>query len=114
MIPSSAAFLSALGLTDKEGKVKPKRASKLKQCRRFVEVLDAAFCGLQGDGLDVLDMGAGRGYLTFSVYHRLLSLGLAPRVTGVEGRGAVVDEVNEIAGGVGFDGLSFVEGSIDR
>ena len=129
MLPPSLPYLRALGLVDASGAARPNRKAKLAQCRRFVEVLDAAFRELPharapgekaggygaeaGPGyVDVVDMGAGMGYLTFSVYQRLTSLGVRVRCVGVEGRRAVCDAANARAAEVGFDNLRFVQGTI--
>ena len=94
-LPPASRFLSALGVTrdDGTGKPRPGMSSKLRQCQKFVEVagglVDAALAdqeaggdssGKKKDGrgrggrIDVLDMGCGRGYLTFSLHAFLTGL----------------------------------------
>ena len=61
----------------------------------------------------VVDMGSGKGYLTFALYDYLHStLGLKTQVQGVEYRKDMVDLCNQFAHNAGFEGLSFTQGTI--
>ena len=67
------------------------------------------------DMLQVVDMGSGKGYLTFALYDYLVNiLGRPATVVGVEFRKDLVDLCNRIAGTASFRNLRFEEGSIDE
>ncbi|MCD8539235.1 MAG: SAM-dependent methyltransferase [Leadbetterella sp.] len=68
---------------------------------------------LTGPEVSVLDMGSGKGYLTFAIYDFLRKLkGEGARVTGVEFRQDMTDLCNSLAEKAGFSGLDFVQGTI--
>ncbi|MFA6545205.1 MAG: SAM-dependent methyltransferase [Limisphaerales bacterium] len=63
--------------------------------------------------LTVVDMGCGKGYLTFAVGQLLDHMNFAgSRVVGVETRTELVEETNRVANVCGFDRLHFQAGSI--
>jgi hypothetical protein len=114
-------FLAALGVTDAQARLIPSMARKWRQINKFVEVLGQAIArsplaaragGADAPPVQVLDFGAGRGYLTFAVHHHLRQAGLRPQVTGVELREALCDEVNGIIDTLGLDGLRFAAGDV--
>jgi hypothetical protein len=109
-------YLRELGVTDAEGRVRPAMGDKLRQINKFVEVVGdlVAASPLAGAGaVKVVDMGAGKGYLTFAVYDYLTNtLGVKADVTGVEARAELVELCNRVAGLAGFEGLRFVTGHI--
>lgn len=104
------AYLHALGITDADGKVYKNAQDKYKQIDKYVE-LAAAMIG-DADIKTIVDMGAGKGYLTFALYDYLKTQGRDVAVTGVEMRKDLVDICNKIARDHGMSGLSFVEGTI--
>jgi hypothetical protein len=110
-------YLRALGVTDAEGRVRAGAADKFKQINKFVETVAHL---LEGAGLkdkqdlSLVDMGAGKGYLTFAIYDYLRStLGLRrASVVGVEARKELVELCNRVAREAGFEGLEFRQGLI--
>lgn len=63
--------------------------------------------------LRIVDMGAGKGYLTFALYEYLSSNSeIDFELIGVEQRRDIVDEVQAIVKKYGYKQLHFVEGSI--
>lgn len=121
-LPRGAPFLQALGLSDAKGKPRPGMANKLRQVDRFCEVLGHALRGSSvetAERLTVVDMGAGRGYLTFAT-HAFLSAGppgdnrsREVSTTGVEVREDLVEAGNGTAASLpGFEGLTFRKGTI--
>jgi SAM-dependent methyltransferase len=62
--------------------------------------------------LRVLDMGAGKGYLTFAAHAFLRSRGIAAEVTGVEVRDDLAAFTECTARELGCEGLRFVRGAI--
>ena len=108
-------YLHDLKVTDAKGNVFSNAQDKYRQINKYVEILSALIKNIPADKLGkVVDMGSGKGYLTFALYDYLHNtLGLKTRVTGVEYRPDMVDLCNNIAKKSGFNGLSFAQGSID-
>ncbi|MDF2453233.1 MAG: methyltransferase [Bacteroidota bacterium] len=107
-------YLKWLKITDEKGNVFNHAQDKYKQINHYVEVLSPLIKNLpKHDVLHVLDMGAGKGYLTFALYDYLADvLNLKTEVNGVEYRKDLVDICNDIAVKSKFEGLSFVQGTI--
>ena len=114
----------ALGVTSlSTGTVKPGMSSKLRQCQKFVEIVDklVADCISTSEerptsNITVVDMGCGRGYLTFALHsylHRHYRDLVSSR--GIDVRPKLVKEISEIALGQGteFEGLQFEVGTIE-
>jgi hypothetical protein len=63
--------------------------------------------------INIVDMGSGKGYLTFALFDYLKNNVLAdPVVTGIEIRKDLVDKCNEISKQCSFEKLSFVNNYI--
>lgn len=115
IVDSTAYYLKALGITDEAGNVKSNQQPKWRQINKFVEIID----GLVRDSnlsktnhLEVVDIGSGKGYLTFAAYDHLRNrLGLNIRMVGVELRKDLVDLCNQISATGEFGHLSFVQSS---
>ena len=107
-------YLQALGITDAKGAVYKNAQDKFRQINKYIEILDGLVRGLAPrETLRVVDMGAGKGYLTFALYDYLTTgLKLKVEIVGVEHRAELVSKCNAIALASGFAGLSFVQGSI--
>lgn len=112
---SSKPYLHQLNLTDSEGKVYKNAQDKWKQINHYIELLSSSLVNLPIDKkLKVVDMGAGKGYLTFALYDYLKNnLQREVEVVGVEFRKDLVDFCNQVAIDSGFESLSFVEGTIE-
>lgn len=112
---SSKPYLHQLNLTDSEGKVYKNAQDKWKQINHYIELLSSSLVNLPSEKrLKVVDMGAGKGYLTFALYDYLKNnLQRDVEVVGVEFRKDLVDFCNQVAKDSGFKGLSFVEGTIE-
>ncbi len=108
-------YLQALRLTDKDGKVFKNAQDKWKQINHYIEILSSMLKELpQVETLSVVDMGSGKGYLTFALYDYLQHvLQRETAIVGVEYRADMVDLCNSIATDAGFNKLSFVQGSIE-
>ena len=109
-------YLTALRITDDAGKVYNATQDKYKQINHYVEILSSLLKELpKHDITKVVDMGAGKGYLTFALYDYLTNvLKVNADVTGVEYREDLVKLCNEIATDTGFDHLHFVQGTIEQ
>lgn len=127
LLSLDAPFLQALGVVDRGGALVPAMARKWKQINKFVEVLDHALdeAGLAQDQppadatpLQVVDFGAGKGYLTFATHHHLTDAaqgrGWPARTLGVELRQELVDLCNDAARRCAMDGLAFECGDVSR
>ncbi len=107
------AYLHALNITDAQGTVFKSAQDKYRQINRYVEILGSLIQGMAPEQLNkIVDMGAGKGYLTFALYDYLQGIGLHPQVTGVEYRPDLVALCNQIAAGAQFERLNFSQGSI--
>ena len=115
-VDQSAFYLKALGITDETGRVRDKQQDKWRQINKFVEILanlvdKSALKDRQK--LSMVDMGSGKGYLTFAAYDYFSNIrGIAVTVTGVDTKQVLVDLGNSVASASGFEGLRFEVGSI--
>jgi len=110
-----AAFLRCLGVTSATGEARPGMADKLRQIQRFVEILGHCVDGSplhDRKACRVLDMGAGKGYLTFAAAEFFRARGVNAEVTGVEARADLVETTNRAAAETGYETLRFVQGKI--
>lgn len=136
LIDPNAFYLKALGITTDNGDIRASQQDKWRQINKFVEILGGLFekSSLKDkNSLRIVDMGSGKGYLTFAAYDYFQNLSsptylggmadassdgvIAPRqtqiqMTGVEQRKELVDLCNNIAKAGGFDGLNFIQGTI--
>ncbi len=107
-------YLHELGLTDEQGTVFKNAQDKYKQINQYIEILSSLIRELpEGTIKNVVDMGSGKGYLTFALYDYLLNHQQKANVVGVEFRKDLVDLCNKIAVNAKFEQLSFVEGTIE-
>jgi SAM-dependent methyltransferase len=116
-IDQGAFYLKALGITTDHGEIRDKQQDKWKQINKFVEIVGNLLDKPPLNNLkniSILDMGSGKGYLTFAAYDYIKNIrGLNVAVTGVDVKKELVGLCNEIAAASGFDDLQFVPGSID-
>lgn len=107
-------YLHELGLTDEQGMVFKNAQDKYKQINQYIEILSSLIKEFpKGNIKNVVDMGSGKGYLTFALYDYLLNHQQKANVVGVEFRKDLVDLCNKIAVNAKFEQLSFVEGTIE-
>ena len=109
-------YLTELRITDEAGNVYKATQDKYRQINHYIEVLSTLLKDLPArDMTRVVDMGAGKGYLTFALYDYLTNvLKIKADVIGVEYRQELVDLCNQIAQNSAFDGLHFVQGAIEQ
>jgi SAM-dependent methyltransferase len=111
-------YLHALGVTNERGEVRPAMGDKLRQINKFVEIVAGLYDSspLAGrDEVSVVDVGSGKGYLTFAVYDYFNNVrGLRASVTGVEARPELVDLCNDVARRAGFERLGFRTGFVQE
>jgi len=107
-------YLQKLGVTDHDGKVFPTMSDKYRQINRYIEIVDGSLSEKKSDDkFKVVDMGSGKGYLTFALYDHLKNnLQLNVEMTGVEMRPDLVKLCNEIAIEAKFNEIKFIESNI--
>jgi len=107
-------WMQALGISDANGQVLPTAQDKFRQINRYVEILGPLLKAIPDKKLNrIVDMGAGKGYLTFAVADYLASTLQVPAdVVGVELRPDLVTLCNEVAISSGLSHLSFARGAI--
>ncbi len=113
--PIGNTYLHALKISDAEGNVFKNAQDKYKQINQYIEILSSLIKELPEETIkNVVDMGSGKGYLTFALYDYLhQQLNLEAKVTGVEFREDLVKLCNGIAKEANFEQLNFVEGTIE-
>lgn len=109
-------WLAELGVTGADGQVLKAAGDKFRQINRYVEILGPLLKAIPEGKLNrVVDMGAGKGYLTFAVADYLKqNLQRSAAVVGVEFRDELVNFCNQTAHATGVDNLSFEQGTIEN
>jgi hypothetical protein len=122
LLPEDDPVFRALGLSDREGRLKPSRQGKYRQVEEFLRILDASIADAMSNGhlrtptadrpLEVVDLGCGNAYLTF-VAERFLGhvRGLPVHLTGIDQRERSRAHNEELAAELGVD-AAFVASSI--
>ncbi|HVU33280.1 MAG TPA: SAM-dependent methyltransferase [Opitutaceae bacterium] len=128
IISADAPWLRALGVTNERGHPREGMADKFRQIQKFAELLShliadagleiakpadagaAEATGSSDQRLHVVDMGSGKGYLTFAL---ATVLGEHATVRGIEARPELVAQCNDVVHGSGMaQRLSFSAGTI--
>ena len=109
-------YLKELGITTAEGVVKRDMQHKYKQINRYIEIIEGIIKDLNFvDKLEVVDMGSGKGYLTFALYDYLVNkLKLSATVIGIELREELVNKCNQVALDAQYIKLVFKQGTIQN
>ena len=88
---------------------------KYKQINRYVEIIEGILKDtIIKNNFSVVDMGSGKGYLTFALYDYLQNKYDAVKVTGIEMREDLVLKCNNIAVQSKYSNLHFEKGSINE
>ncbi len=105
----AAPYLQKLGIANSDGSIKDKMQAKFRQMNRYIEYVDALLQNVALDELQtVVDMGSGKGYLSFALYAHLLEQNYEkPIFVGVERRAELVDLCNSVAEDLNYDQLMF-------
>jgi len=115
-VNAGSFYLRALGITTDRGEIRDKQQDKWKQINKFVEILANLFENSElrdRQSVKMVDMGSGKGYLTFAAYDYFKNiLGLDIKVTGVDTKAELVGLCNDIARTCEFHDLEFVKGWI--
>lgn len=116
ILSGNEPFLKLLDVSDENGRVRDKRQSKFRQINRFLELIRDCIGYLPGEGtLRICDLCCGKSYLSFAAYHYFnVVLGRDVKMTGVDLKPDVVAYCNEVAKKLGFDGLEFLHGDVNK
>ncbi|MBA3693838.1 MAG: SAM-dependent methyltransferase [Acidobacteria bacterium] len=116
LVNSNSFYLKALGITTDRGEIRDKQQDKWRQINKFVETLGSLIDkSLLADRreLNVVDMGSGKGYLTFAAYDYFKNTrGIGVKIIGVDTKSELVSIDNDIARASEFEDLKFVHGWI--
>lgn len=109
-------WLRELGIIDEKFQVIKSQTDKFRQINKYVEILDSFFADLKfSSKIYIVDMGAGKGYLTFALYDYLVNeLKLDVELEGVEYQQSLVEFCNAVALKAGFKQLRFVQTKIEE
>lgn len=134
---SARDWLQGLGILDRDGRLRASMADKHRQVNRYLEIFShlARECGWarppgfdaanpaptvdattpdRKPALEFADMGCGKGYLTFGLWHLFHRVWKQPvNVIGVETRTELVAATNKLARQIRADGLEFRAGTIE-
>ena len=115
---SAHDWLFGLGVVNERGQVRPLMADKYAQINHYLDIFThlAKDCGWteSRDGLTLADMGCGKGYLTFGLWHLFARIWKRPvRVLGVEVRPELVNAAKGLGRKIGAEGLEFMAGTIE-
>ena len=115
LIPTNSFYLKELGVTNGEGNLKKEMQHKYKQINRYVEIIEGILKDTKiENNFLIVDMGSGKGYLTFALYNYLQIKNKEIKVTGIELREDLVLKCNKIAEQSKYTGLHFTKGSIQQ
>ena len=113
IVAEKSPWLQALDVTLAGGKIARGMEAKFRQMNKFVELLTSLLPETAADAaLSIVDMGCGKGYLTFAAYDSLQRAGKRCNVRGIEARPELVELCNRVARESHFDHLHFEPGDI--
>ena len=106
----SALYLQLLGIANDKGEIIPSMADKFRQINKYLEIIENQLHTVTlPEQIHIVDMGSGKGYLTFALYDFLKNKkGLNVTLVGIELREELVSFCNATAKACGFEYLSFV------
>lgn len=113
--PEGQLYLKEMGITDAAGKVIKSGQKKYRQISKYIEIIDSLLDQHPiRDQPHVVDMGSGKGYLTFALYDYLVNVrGSEAQITGIELRPKLVQFGNRLAEQSGFKNLEFISRDIN-
>lgn len=111
------SFLQAIGIMNREGKVRPRMRRKFRQINEFlrlvVETGVVSEAGASGEAkgrppIQIIDCGCGNAYLSFAVYHYLAHVLRVPtHLTGIDVNQELVQRRMDLAERLGWSDLAF-------
>ena len=108
--PSQNLYLKEMGICSDGGKVLKSGQRKFKQINKYIEIMDGLLGqDVAGKTIKVVDMGSGKGYLTFALYDYLKNeKKMNPMIWGIELREGLVEFCNGLAQECNFENLKFI------
>lgn len=109
-------YLRSLGITDQRGEVIKSMQDKFKQINKFIEIIDSLITETDlPPALEIVDMGCGKGYLTFALYDYLNHhKHIKTKLTGIEQHEKLVNSCQSITNKAGFNRMTFIRSRIDK
>ncbi len=114
LLDPSDPFLIEIGISDKNGAIKPSRQDKFMQVEEFLRLLTPTLsAALEADHiaaptsekpLQIVDLGCGHAYLTFAAHQYLRTQNMDIHVVGIDVREASRKRNSEIAEKLGIAG----------
>lgn len=118
LVSQDAYFLRELGVSDAAGNVKPKMYAKFRQITKFVEIVEQCISGGCLDNktnIQFMDVGCGKGYLTFAVFEHLArKWPNAVNAIGIDLKDDLVLLCNGIADKLGHSSLQFETKNVEQ
>ena len=114
LVPENAPWLRGLGVATPDGRIAKGMEAKFRQINKFVELLGPLLpeAGSAAEPLTLVDMGCGKGYLTFAAHEMIRAAGRNVNTRGIESRPALVELCNRVATENQLPGLTFATGQI--
>lgn len=113
-ISTSAPYLHTLEIANAKGELLKEGQKKFRQINKYIETIDSLLREqpLKSDA-HIVDMGCGKGYLTFALYDYLQhELKLNISMTGVELRQNLVELCNTLSQKIDYQQLTFINQDI--
>lgn len=112
---SPIPFMIHLGLMNQEGKVYPAKMDKFRQINRFYEMIDDILQYLDiTKKLNIVDVGCGKAYLTFSLYYFLkIMKGYDVSLFGFDLKHDVIQFCQDLAKNLHYGDIQFTQGDIN-
>jgi SAM-dependent methyltransferase len=114
-VDEAAPFLSAIGVTTADGRVRAGQQRKMRQINEFLRLIEETgeIDQIDDEPLRVVDLGCGSAALTFATYHYLTAVkGRAVVMTGVDTKAHLMARHTATAAALGWGGLRFATARI--
>ena len=110
LLSGSEAFLTALGISDKSGRVHDKKQGKFRQINRFLEHIENFYDKFSCEGeIVIYDLCCGKSYLSFAVYYYLTEVkGRKVSLLGIDLKRDVIEWCASLASELSYSGMKFV------
>ena len=116
LLSGNEAFLTELGISDRNGRIHDKKQHKFRQICRFLEYVEDIYGILPAKGkLLIYDLCCGKSYLSFAIYHYFTVIkGREVEMMGVDLKRDVIEYCSSVASKLSYKGLSFICGDINE
>lgn len=106
---SPDAFLEAVGIMERTGRVRAAMQGKFHQVNEFLRLTEQVLPrDSAGSALDIVDCGCGNAYLTFAAFHYLNHVrGIPTRVVGVDSNREIIESRCQLRDSLRWEGLEF-------